>query len=219
MIVQYSPLVSQASGKAGPIVASRWKGINYFRELVIPANPNSLGEFGQAEHRARARMMVYWWQDMPTQFTDFCKVLASGLPLSGFNMFYGQNLRLISLGTKLNRKSAEDPILTPIQTLIEPVATFVASSGAGEKEIDLTWTAGDATGTHYAYVAYGACDADGDLPLHLELGEADTTEISALTTKITMPEATAWYFLALLVENGETNEFSVALVDWAQSNA
>lgn len=219
MKVKFSPLVSQASGKAGPIVASHWKGINYLRELVIPANPDSTGTYGQQEHRARLKKIVTWWHDVEQQVQDYVKTLVTGLPLTAFNAFCKRNLYDISLGTIADRKAADDPRIIPLNTDELPVATFVLSTGSGAKELDLTWTAGEAEGTHKAYALVGDVSGDGVFPDNLDVAEADTTLISALTTTFAAVAGDTWYFVALLVEDHEAHAFSIALCDWAQSNA
>lgn len=219
MKITFSPLITAASGKVGPLVASRWKGIPYIRSHVIPANPNSLGEFGQQEHRARCAMLVHWWQSLETAFTDFVGELASGMAMSGFNLFMNRNLYLISLGTKAQRKSAEHPEVAPQNTDVEEIATLVTTTGDAGKKIALDWTQGNATAEDIPYVLYGTADADGDLPIVLEGLLKDTGTIADLSGEITVLEAETMYCIMMLVETAAGGEFSIALVDWATSSA
>jgi len=217
--VRFSPLVSEASGKAGPIVASRWKGINYFRELVTPANPNSLGTRGQAEHRARMTKLVHWWQSFETQLKDYIKLMAQGLPMSGFNLYMNRNLYLVSLGTTLVPKSAENPTIVTPGSDVEPIGTFVAATGAAGKHINLTWTQELAAAADKLYIFRGLTSGDGVIAPTLNLQEKETTAANALSLTLTVPGASSWYIIIALIEHTADSSFSLGVCDYAQSSA
>ena len=85
-------------------MASRWKGVGFFRARVVPANPNSAGVYGQAEHRSLFRTVVSWWHDLEAQVQEECDRLCFGMALSGFNAFVKRNLWDMGLGTAESRK-------------------------------------------------------------------------------------------------------------------
>lgn len=82
-----SPLFSlDASGTVGDaVVYSKWKGINYVRERIIPYNPKSAG---QVEQRNRVVFAVDNWQSLTAQNrTDWETARKClGLRMSGFNL-------------------------------------------------------------------------------------------------------------------------------------
>lgn len=93
------PLMSlDASGKfADTMVASIWKGRNYMRKYVIPANPNTAA---QSTHRGKFKDAVAAWQSLPATDEDIgndtlqtsvegWNTAASDCspPIAGFNYF------------------------------------------------------------------------------------------------------------------------------------
>ncbi|HUX17157.1 MAG TPA: hypothetical protein VMW52_11840, partial [Phycisphaerae bacterium] len=117
-------VVAALSGSAADVTASRWKGLGYFRTRVIPANPNSAGEFGQAEHRSRFARCVSWWHDVEQQIQDECARLTFGLARSGFNHFTDRNLTDMSKGTALSRKDAVPPRIMPLNASVNPIGAL-----------------------------------------------------------------------------------------------
>ena len=89
------PLFSlTASGKlAGSLVYGDWKGINYVRQRVIPANPNSAG---QQTQRSYFTLAVNQWHSTTEilNSTDIANLnfeaSLSASPLSGFNLYVKQ---------------------------------------------------------------------------------------------------------------------------------
>lgn len=82
-----SPLMSlDASGSvAGAITFSKWKGRNYVRQLVIPANPRSSGQVASREKvGAGGRMASYMEVESPAQVA-FNELAPSGI--SGANLY------------------------------------------------------------------------------------------------------------------------------------
>jgi hypothetical protein len=208
MKVMYSPIISQASGAAGPVVASRWKGINYMRERVVPANPQLPA---QMTHRARLTRAVAWYHDIEDQLRDYIKTLVTGLAMSGFNAFAKSNIHA-------QYQAAAAPIV-PANTAVNPVASLVAAAGAASGQIALTWTQGDADGANKAYILVGLSNVDEDYPENLVTHEKDTTLISALARTISGLTPGAYYMVFLLVEVVATHQFSIARSDVAQAKA
>jgi hypothetical protein len=85
------PLLSlDASGKiGGTMVASKWKGRNYMRQLVIPKNPKSAGQLGV---RAMMKFLSQAWAAIGAGTKDDYDELATQKAISAFNAFMGVNL-------------------------------------------------------------------------------------------------------------------------------
>lgn len=86
-----APLLSLgASGTiAKTAVFSKWRGIPYVRQHVIPANPNTAG---QQATRNVFRTMSEAWKLMPTLGVNPWNAFATGRPFVGRNAFIGQNV-------------------------------------------------------------------------------------------------------------------------------
>lgn len=213
-----SVLVSSMSGKAGGVVASNWKGIPYVRKRVIPANPDSLGEFGQNEHRARMRMLISWWHDLEDQLQAECKRLAQGLAMSGFNAFVRRNLTDLSRGTKENRKEADNARIMPLNAQVNPISTLTAETGTGANDVDLAWLQGEAVTGDQIYVL--ACEMTLEaFSLNLTMEHKEITNVEGLqvTLAMSMPEQKYGFFV--LVEHVADSTFSVAAYADATSAA
>lgn len=78
-----------ASGSlAGALVFSKWKGRNYIRQHVIPANPQSDGQVGM---RSMFRWLSQVWTNVdPTNEATWDDLAADGV-FSNFNAFMQQN--------------------------------------------------------------------------------------------------------------------------------
>lgn len=91
-----APLLSLgASGSIGKtIVFSKWRGIPYVRQHVIPANPNTTG---QQATRNVFRTMSEMWKVMSTLAITPWDVFATGRQFVGRNAFMGQNVEALRL--------------------------------------------------------------------------------------------------------------------------
>ncbi len=78
-----------ASGSlAGTIVFSKWKGRNYIRERVIPANPKSGGQVGV---RAMFRFLAQRWAGIAAGDQSTWDSRADDMIVSAFNAFMSYN--------------------------------------------------------------------------------------------------------------------------------
>lgn len=217
MKVQWSPLISQASGAAGPIVASRWRGIDYVRERIIPANPKS---DDQKAIRGELTRCIAWWHDLEEQVQDNLDLLCLGLAYSGVNAFTKRNLDdLHSWLVTIKQPVPPEvpPRIMPLNAITNPISTLVAAAGAATKEIDLTWSQAEAAPADTLYILAGEVAGDEEFPANLFLQEKEASAASLEALTLTMPKATQWYFIAVLVEHEADSSFSIACVDWAQS--
>ncbi len=92
MALVTAPLLSlDASGKvAGAIVFSKWKGRNYVRSLVKPANPRS---GGQVSMRSMMKYLSQQWAGMSVADQATWQARADQLIASPFNAFISVNLK------------------------------------------------------------------------------------------------------------------------------
>ncbi|GAH73898.1 unnamed protein product, partial [marine sediment metagenome] len=82
--VTFSALISGASGKIGDVVASRWKGVPYFRRRVIPGNPQSKD---QCKQRHLLKISLLLWQSIKAWAKAPRDLGVTGYALSGYNKF------------------------------------------------------------------------------------------------------------------------------------
>lgn len=77
-----------ASGSiANTITYSKWKGINYARQRVVPYNPKSAYQTGIRDTITKG---VFYWQGtdyVPTAQQTWWNTYAEGTGMSGFNRF------------------------------------------------------------------------------------------------------------------------------------
>lgn len=205
------------SGSAADVTASRWKGIGYFRTRVVPANPKSADQILQRGHFSD---IVSWWHDLEEQLQDEAKRLCFGLAMSGFNAFVKRNLYDLAGFDKVVPVEIW-PRIMPLNAQINPIADdLAAATGAGlTKEVDLTWSQGEAAGADMGYVVAGeAVDADA-IPKNLFLVEKENITAGDESATLTMPAADTGYRIFLLIEHTADSTFSIARSDWAKSKA
>jgi len=93
-----------ASGSlAGTLVFSKWKGRNYIRQHVIPANPRSGGQVGV---RAMFKFLAQGWAGLTAGNQATWEDRADDLVASPFNAFMSYNQRR---WRDFNTPSIEDP--------------------------------------------------------------------------------------------------------------
>jgi len=85
-------ILGRSTGKIGNIVSANWRGINYARTLVIPANPRTTD---QTDNRNAFAEIVLLGRAV---FTDYISTywngLARGKKFTGWSKFMGTNRRL-----------------------------------------------------------------------------------------------------------------------------
>ena len=77
---------------ADTVTYSRWKGIDFARQRVIPANPNTIA---QQETRSVFKTMSEMWKVLPALPIAPWDANAVGRPFTGRNRFMGDNLQVI----------------------------------------------------------------------------------------------------------------------------
>lgn len=121
-------ILSKVSGKVAGVVGGTWKGVNYLRELVKPANPNTPLQQAQRGKMsfvvATARQLV--GDVLNPYLNKFCKTM------SGYNWFCKENIGRLA-GTPL--KFTEAPALS-FGTLAS--GSLVSSSFADNGEVEFS---------------------------------------------------------------------------------
>lgn len=123
-----SPLIVDIRAKQSDTVFSKWRGINYIRSRVIPANPKTAAQ--TAVRQALARL-VSLWQNGHYSLRINRSGYATGLPKSGFNTFIGDNL--------VDEKNGNLLDLTK-DLGFNKLSSFSASTGTGSGEINVSWS-------------------------------------------------------------------------------
>lgn len=142
--VTFSAMLSGASGKIGDVVASRWKGIAYFRRRVIPANPQS-GD--QCKQRYILKVALTLWQSVKAWAKAPWTTAVSGYALSGYNKFMDDCMGALK-DQFTSGAQGEDPTLTtPAVTVLTPYYAKYAelidvqAGTGGANSFTITWTA------------------------------------------------------------------------------
>lgn len=101
------PLLSlDASGTlAKTLTFSKWRGIKYVRQRVVPENPNTTE---QAETRNVFKMLVEAWKLAPTLVVTPWDTHALGRPFTGRNKFIGDNVSVLR-----NEANLDNMIVSP----------------------------------------------------------------------------------------------------------
>lgn len=157
--VTYSPLIVEMSGKCADAVFSRWKGIDYVRSRVTPANPRSDLQTAQ---RDALKHTLTMWQSVKGWAKAVWDKYAKGYALSGYNRYMDDNI--------LHVKAAEAGHLTPYNpdraALIDAAAvaggagiitaSWTARTGAGGSDyVDCWYRKSETESEEYAWTFHG----------------------------------------------------------------
>lgn len=182
---KFSALFSDALGKVGDIVCSKWKGIPYVRRRVDPSNPRS-GK--QMRVRYVMAMSLSLWQSIKAWADAPWNVSASGYAMSGYNQFMSQCIDAL-LPQFTEGATGEDPTLTtPAITVASPfneaypALADVAALTPGDGTLSTTWTARvGADADSKVLPLYRLDDADSWTADSVILESAETVTISGLS--------------------------------------
>lgn len=212
-----APLLSfGAGGQIGKaMVASKWRGISYFRQYVIPANPKTAAQSLTRNLFATLRLM--WKVAGPIQRAPFDS-FASGRPFLGLNAFIGENIKTMRAETDMDLY-----IGSPGAKGGLAMVSAVASTGSGSGEVDCTITepALPAGWTITAAQAVGFPDqdpADAFVGPLVEGEDVATPFVITLTGLGSAVACQAAMFIKYVKPNGDT-AYSVGVTDQATSGA
>lgn len=148
-LVTFSPLIASMSGKTADAVFASWKGRNYVRQHIIPANPQTAGQTAVRNSLAEA---VALWQSVSETLKTAYGDGADALNISGYNDMVGRSRAAIQAvsglyGPRRNNDAADPRLAIPTDLAYdsEPVA--------GSAKFD--WTdPGQGAGYYMGYLAY-----------------------------------------------------------------
>ena len=132
MVKVYGPMMSlDASGSvAGALTFSKWKGRNYVRQRVVPANPRSAL---QVAVRAMLKFLSQAWTNVGSTPQASWEDLADASAISAFNAYVGKNQ------ARWREFQAPSQTHPAAETGTEPVATLDSATG-GVRHIDHEFT-------------------------------------------------------------------------------
>lgn len=127
------PLLSfGARGQLGKtMVMSKWRGVPYARQHVVPTNPRTIAQQTVRKTFALLREM---WKVAPSQVLDTWNSFAQGRPFLGVNKFVGENVRTLNGETLMTNM-----ILSPGSKGGPGPTDFDAVAGDIAGEIDVTF--------------------------------------------------------------------------------
>lgn len=132
-----APLLSiDATGTFGKTATfSKWKGIGYVRQRVIPANPRTTE---QTATRSVFSEGSASWKTAPANFTEPFEAFAKGRPLSGRNAYIGAFTRELRGETDLSKW-----ITSPGARSGSTIGSLSGVAGGLAGEVDMTYAAPD----------------------------------------------------------------------------
>lgn len=127
------PLLSMgARGSLGKtMVMSKWRGVAYARQHVVPTNPNTLAQQTVRKTFALLREM---WKIAPAPVLDVWNAFAQGRPFTGVNKWVGENVRVLNGQTVM-----DNVIFSPGAKGGPAPVSFLAEAGSAEGEVDVTF--------------------------------------------------------------------------------
>lgn len=210
------PLLSLGgSGTIGKSVTfGKWKGIQYARQRVIPANPRTTA---QQANRALFAFMREMWKLAPSAVRAPWTAFAQGRNFLNFNKFVGENVRLIGSDTDLLAS-----IMSPgAKGGIPPAGVSVVQGGAtGQLVITITVPSQLPDGWTVSQCGAAACEQQDPHGLFSGLFVADVDAVApyAITLDLAVSDTLAmgWGWVEYLKPDG-TTAYSVSLGDEAQT--
>lgn len=140
--IYLSPLIVDIRNKQKDTVFSKWKGINYIRSRVVPANPKSGAQIAVRDALA---ILVEAWQLNGASHKSAWDYFASGANYSGFNAWIAKNVIPVRDGTAITgTKPGTEAILT----------AFSVATGGAAGQLALTFAPTPVpAGYHYVNIA------------------------------------------------------------------
>lgn len=127
-----APLLSMgARGQIGKsMVVGNWRGIDYARQYVTPANPRTVA---QQANRTRFALLREMYKLAPAAVRAPWDAFASGRPFTGVNKFVGENNRLLA-----GQADFANAIMSPGANGGLPPVSIVVANGAVDGEVTVT---------------------------------------------------------------------------------
>lgn len=132
--VTFSPLIADIRGKTADAVFASWKGRNYVRQRVIPANPQTAA---QTLVRNSLAECVAIWQQLPAALQTGYETAAANLNISGYNDMVGRNRAVLQAATQLFGPRRNTDAAAP---RIDIPTDYAYDSEPGAGTARYTWT-------------------------------------------------------------------------------
>src|SRR5690606_16143033 len=128
------PLLSfGARGQIGKaMVTAKWRGVDYARQYVIPANPRTTA---QQANRTRFAFLREMWKLAPAVVVEPWTAFAAGRPFTNMNKFVGENNRVLN-----GESDLQNFIGSPGARGGLPPQALSATTGNSAGEIDVAIT-------------------------------------------------------------------------------
>lgn len=122
-----------ARGSIGKtLVASKWRGVAYARQYVVPANPQTAA---QTTVRATFALLREMWKLAPAQLQAAWNAFALGRPFTGMNKEVGENVRVLNGQVDMSNYIASPGAGGGLAPL-----TFGATTGTVAGTVDVAFT-------------------------------------------------------------------------------
>ena len=126
--IYLSPLIVDIRAKQADTVFSKWRGINYIRSRVIPANPKT---DAQVAIRNALKNLVSLWQGAHYSMRINRNGYATGKPYSGFNSFLSDNI--------VKERDGNLLVLTK-DSGFQKLESLSAGPGSNSGELNISWS-------------------------------------------------------------------------------
>lgn len=167
-----APLLSfGASGQIGKAqVYGSWRGVDYARRYVTPANPRSTAQQLTRDLWSKLSTM---WVIAPSALTDPWNLFAQGRQFTGQNRFMGDNVRAIRGESDMGNFESSPGVKSGF-----PLENLTADAGTSSGEIDVTAsvpaTPTDWTLTQVVFIAFPDSDPSDEFTGSIDTGTEDT---------------------------------------------
>jgi hypothetical protein len=123
-----SGILGQIRGKVAGVVGGQWKNINYLREFVKPANPNTAAQ--QVQRTKFADVVAFCKQLVGPIFNTYTDQFLKAM--SGFNFFVKQNIAIFD-------GSPDFPTVLVTEGKLFMGAVTVTDASATTNTVSFTW--------------------------------------------------------------------------------
>jgi hypothetical protein len=200
MLVKPSPLVAELNGSTAELTAASWKGRNYVRRKVVPANPNTAA---QQAVRNSLTACVTLWRSLLASVKSWLDVYGGAYAMSGFNIFTSRNRAL---------EQADSPLLPVPDNPNAQAVEDLDEDASPPLGFTIVWTDPTVTGFTKIFAALRRTDRD-----YFE-SQSVNTNASAETLTFLDLEAAKTYRAYVSLYNPTTGAFgTVASVQYQVS--
>jgi len=150
--VTLSPLVAGINGRTADAVFAQWKGRQYVRQHVTPANPNTAG---QQAVRASLSECVQIWHHLSNDLRAAFNAGAVQFNYSGYNSFTSRSRAILQAATGLKGPVRDPEAATPYLMIPPSMSAAVPADSA----LGFTWTdTAQGAGYYVGYFIYNTAD-------------------------------------------------------------